>query len=330
MEKIEPVESIGFPGYYEIPGFSFRYAIDREGRVINKLTRKVLSGSVNSKGYCHYRLIANDLLVLTIGRHRLLAFVFKHPGVSLKGLVVNHLNGIPGDDRLNNLEWTTHKGNIEHAGMLGLTTKCIPVSVRDIDTGVVIKFPSIVECARHFGVTKDTINWRVKVGEAKLFPDRKQYRTTRADDPWISPGNMVDEKVEFGRSRCILLRYLDSETVVVFPQLQQLASHLGVSPATITLWLNQPNQPVLPGCIQIKLASDQTPWRTIADPRLELENYTGKKSVVVTKTATGESKIFDSAVECARSMGILPTTLNLRLKSKGTKTFSDGFSYCYY
>jgi hypothetical protein len=323
------IEAVGFDGYFEIPGFS-RYAISMSTDVINKVTGTLVGGSTNPDGYNNVRLAGDDGHTLTWGRHRLMGYVFKHPGVCIKNLVVNHENGIKSDNSYSNLEWTTHQGNIEHAGANGLTTKCIRISVRDVDSGSVTHYPSIIKCARAHNLTKDCVNWRVYAGEKKVFPDRKQYRFYDPDKPWYIPSESELVVKTNHLSKQISLRYVLTNVVMVFQSYGELAKHLGISPATVTLWLKQPNQPVLPGYIQLKKDSDSSNWRQVRDPYRELDHYGSTVSVQVVNESTGMSRIFPSAKLCAGSMGILPTTLNERLKSGGSKVYSDGCRYSYY
>lgn len=171
MDIFIPTQSDLFPGFYCIPEFS-NYVISKSGDVINIRNKYFLKGSTNPAGYFNYRLKRDDGYIFTWGRHRLLCRVFKYPGPEFDDLVVNHTNGIKGDDCLDNLEVVTQQENVNHAGSNGLTTKCCPISVRDVDTGEIQYFPSIVECARTFGLSKDAINYRVSSGEKFIFPER--------------------------------------------------------------------------------------------------------------------------------------------------------------
>lgn len=327
--NIRLIEAKDFIGFYEIPGYS-QYAISREGVVIKKDTAVIVKASRNPDGYFNQRIASDSGIRLTWGRHRLMAFVFKYPGEEYTDLVVNHKNGIKGDDWLDNLEWITYQGNAEHAGSMGLTEKCIPIAVRDVDTGIVEKYPSIIECARSLGMSKDAINYRVKTGEHRIFPERKQYRLSRGDEPWYVPENTEIDLMQNGTSKKIVMRYVNLDVKIIFNKTSDLASYLKVSPSTITMWVNQPNQPVLPGFIQIKWAHDTTPWRAIYDANLELDAFTGKRSVKIINEFTKNEVVFSSAVECAALMDLTTTALNYRLKSKGSKVFSDGYRYIYY
>ena len=323
------IEVEGFSGFYEIPGYS-RYAISRVGVVLKKDDGSIVKASRNPDGYFNQRIASDSGVRLTWGRHRLMSYVFKYPGEDYVDLVVNHKNGVKGDDWLDNLEWVTYQGNAEHAGSLGLTDKCLPIAVRDVDTGVVEKFPSIVECARAMGVSKDAINYRVKAGEYRIFPERKQYRVSHGDEPWYVSDNPEIELMQNGRARGVVVRYVKTGKILGFNRAIDLASHLSVSAASITKWINIPNQPVLPGFIQIKWDYDTTPWREVGDVILELEKFTGKKSVKVINDLTKTETIFTSGVECAAIMNLKPTALNYRLKSRGGQVFSDGYRYVYY
>jgi hypothetical protein len=329
MYITEPVLAIGYPNYYEIPGFS-DYAIAPNGALIKKATGEFVKPSPNPDGYINYRIMGDDGQRFTWNRHRLMAVVFKHPGVDITELVVNHENGIKGDDFLDNLEWMTQQENVEHAGMMGLTEKCLPISVRDYLSGEVAKYPSIIECARALGMSKDFINWRIKAGETRVFPEGKQYRLGHSDEPWFVPDPSDDATLRYGLSKAVDVRDVITGEIVTYPQMTDLAEDLGIALSTLSQWMDKPNQPVFPGFIQIKLVSDKTPWRIVEDRYLELERNTGWRSVVVTNAESGEEKIFVSARHCANAMGIKPTALDYRLKSRGESVFRDGFRYAYY
>jgi hypothetical protein len=53
--------------------------------------------------------------------HRLVAEAYIEKNIYIK-TEVNHINGIKYDNRVDNLEWVTHKENVQHAFDTGLTT----------------------------------------------------------------------------------------------------------------------------------------------------------------------------------------------------------------
>ena len=122
---------------------------------------------------------------------------------------------------------------------------------------------------------------------------------------------------------------LDNQ-VYSFSKALELAEKLAISPSTLSFWLSLPDQPVLPGYIQLKWGYDPSGWRKVKDMYSELDLFTKQRSVKVIEDSTKRYRIFSSAKECADVMNLKPTTLNYRLKSEGKKVFEDGFSYCYY
>ena len=323
-----PQESLEYPGYYQIPGYSI-YVISPNGIVVNIKTGNQLKGSINPDGYYNYRLTDDLGQTLTWGRHRLIGYVFKNPGTSIDGLVINHENGIKGDDVINNLSWTTYKGNIEHAGSMGLTDKCVPITVRNVTSGEVRKYASMISAAMDLGMTKDAVAYRCQIGEKRIFPEGLQYRVGHSDENWYDPFDLEKELLFNGTSKPVLVRDVRTGNVTQFPQVTTLATALNVSVSTVSQWLNKPNQPIVNNGLQLKWATDFSPWREIVDLESELREASNRRCVVVTEVASGRELIYSSAVECAQAHGLKTTTLNERLKSDGKKVYKDGYTFRY-
>ena len=328
MHKCNPIESNTVPGFFEIPGFS-NYLVSPIGEVINIKSMKMLKGSYNPAGYFNLRITGDNKKCLTWGRHRLLAFVFKYPGKDISKLVVNHENGIKGHDCLSNLEWTDNKGNVEHAGRNGLTKHCLPILVKDCLTDEIKEYPSIIECSRELKMSKFAILHRVRIGDTRVFPEKKQYRLLSAKEPWYVPKKIELEILKNGTKKSILVKHLLTGKVDKYARLQDLAMRLDVSPSVFSKWMKLPNQPVLPGFIQLKWEHDDSPWREVEDIHFDLEQMTGQRCVVITSSKTGIEKVFISAITCALYTGISATSLDYRLKTNDSVIFNDGYRYRY-
>lgn len=297
-----------------------RYKVTADGSVLNIETQQWLSGSVNPDGYVHYRLTDDGGRTTTVGRHRLVA-EFHYGPAPYSDSVVNHLNGVKGDDRPENLEWTTYRGNAEHAGALGLTDKCLPVSTRSVSTGEINHYPSAISAARTLGLSKDAILWRLKGDEGRVYPEGLQYRIR--DDSRTWSGQLTSQ---YGRSKTVLVFDTRDGRVYRFESQLEVASYLGVSSATVSTAITAGDQRLMNGVFLIKLESDTTPWRSVIDPMRE----SGRTRPVVTIDSENKETVYASAKECAEAMGLNPTTLNERLKSSGSKVFKDGYRYRYY
>ncbi len=101
----------------------FSYYVTRFGEVWNTDKMTKVKGSIDRHGYRQTYLGS----VNHVKFHRLVAYHFVSvpkdlvdQGLKEDDLVVNHLDGNKLNNRCDNLEWTTQKGNVEHASINGL------------------------------------------------------------------------------------------------------------------------------------------------------------------------------------------------------------------
>lgn len=87
------------------------YAVSNQGRVINIKTKKILKPNKKKNGYLEYRLYKSGKIYYLLA-HRLVAIAFIEN--KRKVPFINHKNEIKTDNRVENLEWCTHKENCNY------------------------------------------------------------------------------------------------------------------------------------------------------------------------------------------------------------------------
>lgn len=110
--KLETKEIHGFEGLYEVSSTGEVYSI--RGK------RKALKISKDKHGYCRVNLYKNKKAKVVFV-HRVVATSFIENKENMP--YVNHLNSNPCDNRVENLEWVTHQGNMDHMVKSGRTAK---------------------------------------------------------------------------------------------------------------------------------------------------------------------------------------------------------------
>lgn len=101
----------------DIPHYEGRYLISNYGRVFSLLSNKILSMHQNDDGYMIISLQTKNSKRKTERVHRLVAMAFiDNPEGKPE---VNHINCIRNDNRVENLEWITHKDNNAYSSRQG-------------------------------------------------------------------------------------------------------------------------------------------------------------------------------------------------------------------
>lgn len=120
----------------------YNYVVSNYGRIFNYINLKEKKQHIDQDGYMKTCLMITDQDGNRIGRnifvHRLVAYAFceKPYGCEL----VNHLDGHKDNNFYKNLEWTTPKGNTQHAILTGLQVNSGPNCPSAIYDEKIIRF----------------------------------------------------------------------------------------------------------------------------------------------------------------------------------------------
>lgn len=164
--------------WVDIPGYKGRYQINKNGSVKSLVyyyngyksacRNRILKPSKGRGGYLRVKLTDDKGSVKCCFVHRLVLLSF----VGESSLQVNHINGIKTDNRLSNLEYVTHSGNMKHAYRIGLEKPCdngLKKKVAMIKDGIIVKeFESIRGMCREEGFDRRCVR-RVIKGEKKDY-----------------------------------------------------------------------------------------------------------------------------------------------------------------
>lgn len=145
-------------GFYLHPELDL--ALDKNSNVFNTRTGSSLKHTLDKDGRVRIAVkVFKDgkLVNFDIRLHRLVARIFIgrpkcHCDKPFKDLEVNHINGITIDNSIDNLEWCTHKENVNHAFDNNLVNSCKIIYSKHIRTGEVLKHRSISEICRRFNI----------------------------------------------------------------------------------------------------------------------------------------------------------------------------------
>ena len=152
----KPIE--GIPG---IP--NGKYQVSENGDVMSPKLKRPLK-PFNSRKYKVVKL-SSDNFEKTVFVHRLVASAFI-PNPENKR-EVNHIDGNPSNNKVDNLEWATKRENMDHAVInhlippgkkLGESHRACPVAVYDLEGNFLDKFDCVKSASLKSGVSSSKIS----------------------------------------------------------------------------------------------------------------------------------------------------------------------------
>jgi hypothetical protein len=126
------------------------FEVSNEGQVRNTKKGHILKGSIVSGGYIQVSIGWADSI------HRLVATAFI-PNPDNKP-IVNHINGIKNDNRVENLEWVTYSENKIHAVETGLCkTSTRKVKKYTLDGEFIEEYRSMLDASYYMKCSNNSI-----------------------------------------------------------------------------------------------------------------------------------------------------------------------------
>lgn len=329
--KCGPIEVETFPGFYYIPLFA-NYAISKKGEIVNWRTGKYKTWSYtkpdlqrNSKGgYAYNRVVNDENFSVTLFRHRAMCLTFKEYGNDVRKMVVNHKDGIPGNDWIDNLEWSTYRDNNIHAVKTGLRLDNKPVLSKDLKTGEVLRFSSCNECAKYYGHPQGSyVADRIKSG--KLYSDLKLFKYDDGS-PWIDV-DLSRDKIHIAKhANTILARNVFTGQIIIFNGTSQGSELTGVKPATILKHAKE--EMVIPvNGWNFRYAHSSVTWPKHSKRHLKIyEKYPiYPPDGLIATDAAGKEFFFESVALGARKLNIGKRTIINSIRYKRPTT--DGWNF---
>jgi len=256
-------------GYAFIPGYS-RYMVNLDGTIINFVKNKKINNGY-SLGYGRSGVTPDNRKISTCAnRHRLLALAWLDYPANVDKLEVNHINGIRGDDRIDNLEWVTQSQNALHAYAIGLNkgSNHIPVLVRNAVTKQIFEYSTITYCGEALGVSTATIMHRMYTPGQLLFTGNLQFKLKNDPTPWREIIDLELENPERKMPRPVLVRNVFTNEIKRYDTGADAAIGEGSVIGTVNNALCVPAK--LPHLhFDIKYETDDTPWREYTKRELE-------------------------------------------------------------
>lgn len=175
MEIWKDIEN--FEGYYQISNMGNVRSLDRtlsNGRHIKGITLKF---KYDKDGYCSVNLTKSDGTRIYPRVHQLVCKAFLENPNEYK--MVNHINGIRDDNRVENLEWCDNSYNQWHRCHINGNSpdnsykkKKVKAILIDED---ILYFNSVTECSEYFGVTRTAIERKLKGKSPNPSYDKRKH-----------------------------------------------------------------------------------------------------------------------------------------------------------
>lgn len=304
--KLESKSNLGF---FYVPGFT-SMVINSSGHALDVKSSKEKTwyvtkpGKRNITGGYRNTSVSVNGVASTVGRHRALCLVFKDYPDNVDSLVTNHVNGIPGDDWLDNLEWATYSRNTRHAFENNLRFDNKRILIRNALKNEVTEYYSMSECVKGLGLSgSSVIPFRLKAEFGKVFWDGTQIKLKDDPRPWVIPEDPRKEMEEAkGARTAVLARNCLTGKVFDFISQNEASRFTGVSVSAINLRCVGKTKCLLFGW-QFELKEEFEEWMSFTQEEFRQSMIPGTIGVSARNLLTGEERTYESVRQAEVDVG---------------------------
>lgn len=319
----EPLECELKTGFYLIPDYT-RYALSEDGQLfdlekwcyINWGVVKPNKHKNTTGGYRQITRLNDRGRTCTLKRYRAILAIFKGIPEGVGGLVPDHINGIPSDDRKENLEWVTRAVNNQRAYDTYLRPNASRVLlVKNLKTNEILKFPTVKQAADYCGYPTGTfIYYRMRDWPNSVYSD---YWHFKFDDGSEWPE--LDWSVIRKANNCLSVAAYDivNNKIITAPSAATLGRIIGLSEDDITRYARKRIEKFIGG-YWIRYPEEMSGVPVLSPEKLEILKSNGWKTGVMVELVSEERTLRGVVVDVATELGIAPAMLFSALRKKKT------------
>ena len=318
-----PLECPFHAGYYYVPGYS-RYVINPAGEILTAKTglikrwclEKPAKESIRG-GYLSTSAVSDVGVNRLLKRHRALCLTFKEYTIHPSNFIVNHKNGVGGDDRLDNLEFCTYSENTKHAYDFGLyANKLAAIDVKNWITGFEKSYPSIIQFCEEHNLTHNLVTSRLRAGNERKFEDG--WRVKRVGDVWRE---LNERAGQMETERAVSARNVFTGDTFIFESIKQASRETGCVAGSIRDHCVYKRSSPIHGW-NFRFLEDYTGWPNYSEQHLTMFREKPLKptdGIEVHDLETNQVLFFASADKAGEYFGISPITASKLARYEGLR-----------
>lgn len=203
------------------------------------------------------------------------------------------------------------------------------VLVRNVETGVVTEYDSILAVTESTGLHKDLIRYRLGKTGQPVFPDKTQMKYLNDPTPWRIPQDADREVLDSSWSKAVLARNVLTGEIREYAKSSDCCHEHGLKAAALSTRLSTGDQSVYKTGWQFKLKKSSEDWKIPEDPVKAVQGYRNSRPVLARYAATDEVKEFPTLKRASELHTLNITTLSYRLTKDPKTVYPGGVQFKY-